>query len=465
MAVKDQSAPDLLLALDRGGGRGLRAQLEAQLRDGVRAGRLREGTPLPSTRALAADLGVSRGVVVEAYAQLVAEGFLLTRPGGATRVGPVAVSRPVARAQVPDAPRPRWDMRVETGDLAAFPRRAWVAAQRRALAGAPDAALGYGDRSGVPGLRRALASYLGRARGVVADPDHVVITVGIMQAVALLAAVLREHGVQRVAVEHPGFVFHHMALQRAGLEVCPVPVDAGGLRVDAVAATDAEAVLVTPAHQFPTGAVLEPERRAALLAWAAQTGGYVLEDDYDGEFRYDRELGALQGLGPDRVIYLGSVSKTLAPALRLGWAIAPAALAGALREHKAWADGGSPALDQMTLASFIDNGDLDRHLRRSRSVFRRRRAALLAALAEHLPGAPVAGAAAGLHVTVELSRGTDPAVFLSAAWAAGAGVFAFALPEGGLLVLVGYANLPEASIQPAVRALAAAAAAGQKVSP
>jgi len=234
-------------------------------------------------------------------------------------------------------------------------------------------------------------------------------------------------------------------------------VDDGGVRVDAVAATGAESVLVTPAHQFPTGAVLGPERRAALLAWAAETDAYVLEDDYDGEFRYDRELGALQGLGPDRVVYLGSVSKTLAPALRLGWTVAPAALAGALREHKAWADGGSPALDQLALASFIERGDLDRHLRRARAVFRRRRNAVLLALAEHLPEAPVAGAAAGLHVTVALPAGTDLSEFLSAAWAAGAGIFAFA-HDGGVLAMVGYAGLPEASVQPAVRAVAQAAA-------
>lgn len=213
---------------------------------------------------------------------------------------------------------------------------------------------------------------------------------------------------------------------------------------------------MTPAHQFPTGVVLGPERRAALLAWAAEADAFVLEDDYDGEFRHDRELGALQGLGPDRVVYLGSVSKTLAPALRLGWAVVPGVLGGALREHKAWADGGSPALDQLALASFIDRGDLDRHLRRARVVFRARRTALLAALAEHFPGAPVGGAAAGLHVTVTLPEETDLEAFLGAAWAAGAGIFAF--PRGGgILLLIGYANVPEASIQPAVRALAGAA--------
>ncbi len=458
MASKDQLAPDLLLPIDRESGRGLRAQLEDQLRDGVRAGRLREGTALPSSRVLAADLGVSRGVVVEAYAQLAAEGFLRARRGGATTVGPVAATRTGPRPDVADAPAPRWDLRVVTGDLSAFPRRPWLAAHRRALAGAPDAALGYGDRSGAPALRRVLASYLGRARGVVAEPDQVLVTVGIMQAIGLLGAVLHERGVRRVAVEQPGFVLHHAALRRAGLEVVPVPVDAGGLVVDAVAATQAGAVLLTPAHQFPTGAVLMPERRAALLAWAAAVDAFVLEDDYDGEFRYDRELGALQGLGPDRVVYLGSVSKTLAPALRLGWAVAPPAIAGALREHKAWADGGSSALDQLTLAAFIERGDLDRHLRRSRVSFRRRRAAVLAALAEHLPGAPVGGAAAGLHVTVALPAGTEAGAFLAAAWAAGVGVFAFP-HEKGVLVLVGYANLPEASVQPAVRALAQAAAA------
>jgi GntR family transcriptional regulator / MocR family aminotransferase len=257
-----------------------------------------------------------------------------------------------------------------------------------------------------------------------------------------------------VLVEEPGFWQHRTILQRAGLELVAVDVDGGGLQTDALPA--AAAALVTPAHQFPTGAVLAPERRAALLDWASAHEALVIEDDYDGEYRYDREpLGALQGLGAGRVAYLGSTSKTLAPALRLGWMVLPGALAGAIADERGWADGGSPALDQLALASFIDRGELDRHLRRMRLRYRRRRDRLVAALGEHLPDNEVGGAAAGLHVTVALAPDADVDAVLARASARGVGVFA-THHAGRPLLLVGYANIAEEAIEPAVRALAAA---------
>ena len=247
-----------------------------------------------------------------------------------------------------------------------------------------DADLGYGSWAGAPRLRAVLAAYLGRARGVVADPDNIVVTAGITQAIALLAGLLRARGARRVLVEEPGFWQHRTILQRAGLELVPVDVDDGGLRTDAL--PPAAAALVTPAHQFPTGGVLAPERRAALLDVGGAHDALVIEDDYDGEYRYDREpLGALQGLGAGRVAYLGSTSKTLAPALRLGWIVLPGALAGAIADERGWADGGSPTLDQLALASFIDRGELDRHLRRMRLRYRRRRDRLVAASASTSP--------------------------------------------------------------------------------
>jgi GntR family transcriptional regulator / MocR family aminotransferase len=365
----DHFGRDLFVALDRAHGRPLRSQLEEQLRDGVRSGRLHAGTALPSTRALAAELGVARGVVVEAYGQLVAEGFLVARRGSATRVARVAASAPrVATPATRMAPA-RFDLRAESADRGAFPRRAWLAAARRAMAAAPDADLGYGTFAGAPALRTALAAYLGRARGVVAAPEQVVITAGITQAVALLAAVLRRRRERKVIVEDPGFDQHRTILERAELSPVPIAVDESGLRTDALPA--AAAALVTPAHQMPTGAVLAPDRRAALLDWATANDALVLEDDYDGEYRYDREpVGALQGLGAARVVYLGSTSKTLAPALRLGWMVLPGDLAAVLADERGWTDGGSPVLDQLTLAAFIERGDAAR----SRAIARRRRA-------------------------------------------------------------------------------------------
>jgi GntR family transcriptional regulator/MocR family aminotransferase len=348
----------------------------------------------------------------------------------------------------------RYDLRPESAERGAFPRGPWLAAMRRALAVAPDADLGYGAWGGAPALRAVLAAYLGRARGVVATAEDIVVTAGITQAIALLAALLRARGARRVLVEEPGFWQHRTILQRAGLELVPVDVDDGGLRTDALPA--AAAALVTPAHQFPTGAVLAPERRAALLDWATTHEALVIEDDYDGEYRYDREpLGALQGLGAGRVVYLGSTSKTLAPALRLGWMVLPGALAGAIADERGWADGGSPALDQLALASFIERGELDRHLRRMRLRYRRRRDRLVAALGEHLPDNEVGGAAAGLHVTVALTAEADVDAVLARASARGVGVFA-THHAGRPLLLVGYANIAEEAIEPAVTALAAA---------
>jgi GntR family transcriptional regulator/MocR family aminotransferase len=450
---------DLLVAVDRGDGRSLRAQLEDQLRDAIRRGALRAGTALPSTRALARELAVSRGVVVEAYAQLAAEGFLVARAGAATRVAEVALREPAVPAVADRVPPPvRFDFRTDSADRAAFPRRAWAAVLREVLRDAPDVALGYGDWCGAPELRGALASYLGRARGVAAEPGHVVVTTGVTQAIAVLARALRRGGVEAIAVEDPGFPLHRMVLAREGLRVVPVPVDAGGLVVEALgeAARVARvgAVLVTP-HQMPLGVALAPERRAALVAWAAASDAYILEDDYDGEYRFDRDpVGALQALAPDRVVYLGSASKTLAPALRLGWMVVAPDLADAVADAKGLADSGSPVLEQLALARFVEKGELDRHLRRMRTRYRARRDALLEALAEHLAGAlAVEGIPAGLHVSGRLAPDVPLGPLLERAWRADVGVMGF--EHGGVArLLLGYANLPEPSVVPAVRALA-----------
>ena len=455
MARAQHLGLDLLISVQREGIRPLREQLEQQLRDAIRRGVLRAGTPLPSTRVLAGDLSVSRGVVVEAYAQLVAEGFLVARTGSATRVAQVAHHDPPAPPEPRVPPPVRFDFRVEAADLSAFPRRAWLAALRDALAEAPDLAFGYGDRNGAPALRATLAAYLGRARGVAAEPDLVVVTTGITQAVTLLARALRRSGVERVGVEDPGFPVHRLVFAREGLRVVPLPVDGDGLVVAALDGANVGAVLTTPSHQFPLGMALTPERRAGLMEWAAARDGWVLEDDYDGEYRFDREpVGALQALAPARVVYLGSASKTLAPALRLGWAVVPPGLIDAVGDAKVLADSGSPQIDQLALAGFIERGELDRHLRRMRGSYRRRRDALVAGLAEHLPDLTLEGIPAGLHVATRLPGDVVLGPLLERAWAAHVGVLGF--EHGGVArLLLGYANLPEPSVAPGVRALAA----------
>jgi GntR family transcriptional regulator/MocR family aminotransferase len=445
---------ELLVALRRGAGP-LHAQIEAQLRDGVRSGRLAAGERLPSSRALAAELGVSRGVVVEAYGQLAAEGYLAIARGAAPRVAAGAAA--ADRHASDPAPTPlRYDLRPGTPDLALFPRAAWAAAQRRALRELPHAELGYPPPGGHPRLRVALAAYLGRVRGVQAAPERIVVCGGVAEALSIVGRVLRAAGARKIAVEDPSHPGTRAMVAHSGVEIAPVPVDEDGLDVAALAASGADAVLVTPAHQATTGVVLTPSRRAALIAWARDTGGLVLEDDYDAEYRYDRHpVGALQGLAPDHVVHMHSVSKTLAPALRLGWAAVPARLVAAVVEEKALSDMGSPVLEQLALAHFLAHGELDRHLRRTRPVYRRRRDALLSALA----GIEIAGVAAGLHVLARLPRGRDEQEVVDAAAARGVAVDPLgprvAVGRRPPALLLGYTRLSESGVSEAGRRLRA----------
>jgi GntR family transcriptional regulator / MocR family aminotransferase len=465
MVRQGQFALDLLLPLDRDGGR-LHAQIERGLRDAIREGRLVPGVALPSTRAMARELGVSRGVVTEAYSQLVAEGYLVARQGAPTRVADApAPSPPAGRATRRPSPPP-YDLNPGRPDLSAFPREQWLAATRRALRLMPDSALGYPDARGTPELREALASYLGRARAVAPDPERTVVCSGVTQGLVLLARVLRERGERTIAVEDPGFHLHRWCLERAGMRPVGVPVDADGLDVDALAATGARTVVVTPAHQMPTGVVLSPERRAALLTWAEDADGLIVEDDYDAEYRFDRgPVGALQGLAPERVVYAGSASKSFAHGLRLGWLVLPERLATPVAFERLASDGGGPVLEQLALADLIARGDLDRHLRRTRREYRRRRAALLAALAEHLPEAEVTGVAAGLHALVLLPDGVDEEALLQRAAAQGVAVQGLGAlrvtTTGRPGVVLGYAHLPPPAIARAVAALGATARASR----
>jgi GntR family transcriptional regulator/MocR family aminotransferase len=448
---------DLLLQIDRDRG-GLRPQLEDQLRDAVRAGRLGPGAALPSSRALARELGVSRGVVVEAYAQLAAEGYLVARQGAPTRVSDAASPGPGATPLAAGERPPRYDFRTGRPDVSLFPRGAWLASLRRALRDAPDARLDYGDPRGALELRGALARYLGRVRGVACDPERVVVTSGMAQGMAIFARALMAGGVRRMAMEDPSSAPGRGQLASNGLEIVPVPVDEDGLQVERLPGAGLGAVMITPAHQFPLGVVLAPDRRAALLDWTAHTGAVVLEDDYDAEYRYDRQpVGAVQGLAPELVAYAGSTSKTLAPGLRLGWLVAPDRILDAVTAAKESDDLGTPVVEQLALADFLERGQLDRHLRRTRAVYRARRDALVAALGRLLPDCPPAGVAAGLHLVVHLPAGTDEGTVLDAARSRGLGISGISehrVEPGPPALLLGYGRLPEPAIEPAVRLLA-----------
>ncbi|WP_405651236.1 PLP-dependent aminotransferase family protein [Streptomyces sp. RK9] len=454
---------------------GMSDWLARQIRRAVAEGLLPPGSRLPATRVLADELGVSRGVVTEAYRRLTEDGHVegrgragtvvlaapLVRPpeddpverehggrgqAGRGPVGRRAVGRRAEERGTGKRPTGEWRaaaLRAEEGDgtseeralfgdpldtgvfdalraaparvdlspglpdLAAFPRAAWLRAERAVLAGLVPADFGYGDPRGTPALRRAVARWLALNRGIAADPDEVLIVAGTAQALGLLALVLKDEGVTRVALEDPSSLGIRQHLRNSGLASPPVPVDEQGVRVDALRATGARVALLTPAHQFPTGVVLDGVRRRELADWA-RDGGLIIEDDYDAEHRYDRPpVPALRSTLADHVAYAGSVSKLLAPALRVGWLLAPRRYRDALVDAKRFADLGNAALPQLVLAHLMESGELERHLRFLRRRHRGRRDAMIAALADRLPAAVVHGAAAGLHLTVTLEPGCD----------------------------------------------------------
>ena len=474
-------SPGLLIRLDRSDSQPLRAQLEASLREAIRGGRLRAGERLPSSRELARELGVSRGMVQDCYAQLLAEGYLTSRTGSATRVagiggqqaGDQPAAGPAAGLAGPQPPRhvPGMpliaDFQHGVPDLSSFPRADWTWAIKQACARAADADLGYGDPRGSAVLREVLASYLRRVRAAAASPAQMIICTGFAQGINLvLRALARDSGVTCVAFEDPGYGSAQAdetvrAVLAAGIHVTHVPVDEQGLVVSELAASRAQAVVVTPAHQSPTGVVLSPQRRHELTDWARRGGGYVIEDDYDSEFRYDKEpVGALQGLAPGQVFLLGTASKALAPAVRLGWVHAPSSLAGAVAAEKEMSDRGSCALDQLALATLLTTGRYDRHLRRMRALYAARRTTVTGAFGRHAPRVRLTGLAAGFHAVAQLPPGTDETAVIAAARERRVGLHGMSAyrsnPDAGAppALIMGFGNVRERAIEPAIAAIA-----------
>jgi GntR family transcriptional regulator/MocR family aminotransferase len=461
--TNSSTAEDLLIELDRTGAEPLHRQIEASIRASIRAGRLRLGASLPPTRTLAADLGVSRGVVMEAYQQLVAEGYLTSRPGGYTQV---AAETAPASAGARTAGRPAFKIDFGYGrtDVSTFPRAAWLRSVRTVLTTTPNERFAYLDGRGVPELHEALTDYLNRVRGTSARPENMVICNGYGQGVALLIQVLAARGARRFAVEDPSPNDDaRLVAGAAGLDVVGIPVGPDGIRVEELEKADADAVVLTPSHQWPTGGVLSAEARAQVVRWARSRRAVVIEDDYDAEYRYDRSpVGAIQGLAPDHVVYCGTASKTLAPGLRLGWLLVPPHLVDGVATAKVVADRGSSVIDQLTFADFLDRGEFDRHLRRMRPIYRRRRDVLLAALSARLPDLVPVGVAAGQHVVAWLPPDLDEAAVVAAAARRGLGVYGVAQYRlctsgpGGLIF--GYATLTERSITEGMAILADAVA-------
>jgi GntR family transcriptional regulator / MocR family aminotransferase len=434
--------------VSRDGARTLGAQIEDQLRRTIRGGALHPGARVPSTRDLARQLGVSRRVVVDAYAQLAAEGYLSLRQGARPRVADTAAAASQARTgTAPAAPRARFDFRPSVPDVSTFPRAAWLRSLRAALATMTDADLGYGDPRGAEVLRCALADYLGRVRGVVADPEHIIVTNGYTQGLGVVCHALAAAGATRIALEDPSNPEDGLVAARAGLQPVLIGVDEAGTRVAELEGAGADAVVLTP--------------------WLRASDAIAIEDDYDAEYRYDRAaVGALQGLDPARVIYAGSASKTLAPALRIGWLVVPSSLLRDVVHSKLLADRGTARIEQHALADFLTRGELDRHLRRMRGRYRDRRDALVDALSAALPEAAVLGVAAGLHVTVQLPDGDDEQAVREEARNRGIELetmsdYRPAAHRRPPALLLGYAQMPEPAIRAGVHELAKAVQAAR----
>ncbi len=447
------TGPLLELGLDRA--RPLTAQVEEHVRGLIRSGALAPEARLPSTRALAHDLGVSRGVVVSAYAQLAAEGFIRLRPGAVPLVGVTGrAAEPVSYEPEFPLARARYNLRPDLPDLGLFPRADWLRSCRRSLAVAANTDLSYGNPFGAIRLRSQLAPFLARTRGVLADADRTGIFSGATHALLVLGAVLRAAGAVRVGVEDPCHRWRTRVLAASGIEVVGIPIDEHGLRVDALG--DVDAVLVSPDHNFPTGVVLSPDRRSALVDWAAAGSRLVIEDDHDGHFRYGGiHAGALQALAPEHVAYVGSASALLAPAVRLGWAVLPARLVAPVADRLFVTALATSRLMQLALAEMIEHGYLDRHLRRSHAAYKRRRAVLLRSLARHFPDAEVGGAPVGLFVPVRMA---GEGLLLHRArkrWIALDGLNEHGLSSQPSGLVLGFAATPEPALQRAVKALAA----------
>ncbi|MET7797969.1 PLP-dependent aminotransferase family protein [Streptomyces decoyicus] len=442
----------------------LTAQIEGRIRGEISAGVLHPGTRLPSSRQLAEDVGVSRSVVVEAYGRLIAEGYLEAVQGSGTRVAE-HLTAPARPTLLDDglAPPVRWDLRTGTPQVAGFPHREWLASYQRALQSVDPGDLDYPPVSGAEGLREELARYLGRARGVLTTPGQVMVVSGFAQALGLLCTVLSGSGIDRIAMEDPCHHRQRQFIREVGLRPVPVPVDDEGIDVEALAATGVRAVLVTPAHQFPTGVTLSPSRREALVRWARDTGAWVIEDDYDGDLWLERGARplALQRLAPERVVYGGTASKSLAPGLRFGWLAVPARLLAELERTRSRRDLGSDVLTQLAFAELLRSGYFDRHLRFRRAHYRIRREGLEQSVRRFLPGARIIGSAAGLHAYVRLPHRVDETALVGRALERSVlvpgGRRYHARPERATPALVvGYTAVPRTGIAEAVRELGAA---------
>lgn len=475
-----QSNLELAIVLPPFGSRAMRRELHRQLRAAIVEGRLQAGFRLPASRELAKQLGIARNTVVSIYDMLLSEGYLETRPGAGTFVAtslPAAGSTKRSSANEADArlssywrsasstasaeiPTPEFDLRLGMPDKARFPFEIWRRLSNRALRRLGRAPARYMEPQGSLSLREAITGHVSFARAVACNVDSIVVTAGAQQAFDLLARILVTPGKTTVAIEDPGYPPLRHAFAAAGARIAPIPVDHDGLIVDRLPQETA-VVCVTPSHQFPLGVAMSRARRLALLDFAQRNRAVIIEDDYDGEFRFGgRPVDALQTL--DRtgsVFYVGTFSKSLFPALRLGYVVTPDWARAALLAAKQLTDWHGPALPQETLAAFIAEGHLARHVRRMRGIYDERRTLLLEALARHMPGFEIIPAIAGLHMSLRLPGGMDAEQVVMSAARLGIGIDSlgrYAVDEDNSFngLALGYGSIDALQIEPAIRSLA-----------
>jgi GntR family transcriptional regulator / MocR family aminotransferase len=463
MSPRPRQVRELLLSIDRDRGGAIGRQIEAQLRETISSGLLPMGTALPSSRVLAEDLAVSRGVVTRAYGQLAAEGYITLRQGANPCVNGFSAAGGISAQQQSRArDKYRFDLRPDLPDLASFPRNGWLRAQQRALQSASTGDLGSTDGGGLWALRGALAAYLGRSRGVVVQPENLVVTAGTSQALSLITRALVADGVSEIAFENPSCALHHAAVRLAGIEPRGMRIDEQGLIVSELYDARIGAVVVCSTSQFPTGTRLSESRRSALIEWAIGTGGLIIESD--SELRDDNApVASLQKQAPDRVIYVGSTRKTLGPCSRLGWAVLPERLTPSVRELSASLLHVS-SFDQLAFADFLAQGDYDRHIRKMRDIYRKRRALLVDVLQTELPDSLIGGPALGLHVVMLTGHSGVARKVCTFARERGVALDAISdhtLPgyDGSEGLLVGFGQISEAAVPGAVRELGRAFAA------
>lgn len=455
--------PEILVDFKTSSSGALKRRVEEVLRAAIDSGKLPPGIALPSSRLFSQQLAVSRGLIVGVYEQLISEGYLTSARGSATRVALRRSTRDRS-AETPqkihNVESTQFDFKAGLPDMELFPKRNWLRASRQAINQAHPASLTYPPSQGEISCRTSIANYLNRSRATAADPVNMVICTGVTQGIRLISQALRMNGVTKIAVEDPSQIRQSFGIKAEGLEIVRIGVDAEGICVQDLWETDAGAVLITPCHQYPTGSVLSPARRARLIAWAHARNAVIIEDDYDAEYRYDTPpVSAMQGLDPAHLIYVGSVSKTLAPGIRLGWLVLPSSLVKAVANAKRTADRGSSVLEQLTLGAFIEQGYLDSHLRITRAIYKRRRATLLLALKKYLPHFVPTGIDAGLHVMIEIpsSLNEEDIVGLAASEGiviTGAHMHCTRPPHAAPALLLGYGCIQEQEITLGIKKLA-----------